>query len=276
MSTILYSVTDGVATLTLHRPDALNALNEAMAGEAKAALAAAANDPAVRVLVITGTGNHFSAGGDVKAMAAGLESDRGRFFKRDMIAMNKLVATLAAFPMPTLAAVAGYAAGGGCSLALACDFRIARTDAKFLQAFINIGLGPDTGSSYYLTRLIGLGRALEMVLTGDAVNAETALQWGLVNRVAPPESFAAVVVEFARKLAGKSPAALASARRSVLRGAQENLKATLAAESRAQTALGMGDEFPPALRGFLEKKLVAFSVRKTKNKKTAKYAKGAK
>ena len=219
MSTILYSVTDGIATLTLHRPDALNALNEAMAAEAKVALSAAAKDPAVRVLVITGTGNHFSAGGDVKAMAAGLDGDRSRFFKRDMLAMNKLVEMLAAFPVPTIAAVAGYAAGGGCSLALACDFRIARSDAKFLQAFINIGLGPDTGSSYYLTRLIGLGRALEMVLTGDAVNAETALQWGLVNRVAPPESFTATVAEFASKLAGKSPAALASARRSVLRGA---------------------------------------------------------
>lgn len=267
MSTILYSVIEGIATLTLHRPDALNALNEAMAYEARVALTAAAKNPAVRVLVITGTGNHFSAGGDVKAMAAGLEGDRGRFFKRDMIAMNKLVETLADFPMPTIAAVAGYAVGGGCSLALACDFRIARADAKFLQAFINIGLGPDTGSSYYLTRLIGLGRALEMVLTGDAVGAETALQWGLVNRVAAAESFQSVVAEFARKLAGKSPAALASARRSVLRGVQESLKTTLAAESRAQTALGMGNEFPPALRGFLEKKPMAFSARVMKTKK---------
>ncbi len=260
MSTLAsYERTGPVGRLTFNRPEALNAFSGPMLGDALKALAAAKQDRALRVLVVGGAGNHFSAGGDVKAMAAYVASGKQTaYFRGEMLKMNKLVEGLAAFPVPTIAAVKGFAAGGGCSVALACDLRVAERGAKFLQAFVNIGLAPDTGSSFFLTRLLGLGRVMEMVLAGEPVDAETALHWGLVNKVAAPEHFAAEVAALAAKLAAKSPAALKAARGLVLGTAQKNFKAALAAETKTQTALGGGREFPEALHAFLEKRPANF------------------
>lgn len=264
-----------IGTLTLERPDALNAFSAQLCADSRRALALARKDRALRVLVVRGAGAHFSAGGDIKTMAANLRGrDRLGYFKREMRAMNTLIESLAGFPVPTIAAVRGVAAGGGCSLALACDLRIATPDAKFLQAFINIGLVPDTGSSYFLNRLAGLGRAMELVLLGEPLPAERALQWGLVNAVVMPDEFDATVQRWAEKLAAKSPAALKTARALVLASADRGLKATLAAESAAQTRVGGGQEFAEALAAFLEKRPAMFQAPAEPSLKTVKTPRG--
>src|SRR5512136_681883 len=184
-STILYDLADGVATLIFNRPEVRNAFNDVMAEETQAALKSAERDEAVRCLVITGAGQGFCAGQDLAAIR-----DRGEEVSfRDHLTKtyNPIVSKLRSIEKPVIAAINGAAAGAGWGMALACDIRFASAAAKFRLAFIGIGLAPDSATSFFLPRIIGLGKALELAYTNEVLDANTALSLGLVNKVVPPD-----------------------------------------------------------------------------------------
>ncbi|HXG03654.1 MAG TPA: enoyl-CoA hydratase/isomerase family protein, partial [Candidatus Binatia bacterium] len=184
-----------IATLTLNRPEARNALDAAMRQELAAALDELERDPELRVLVLTGAGGHFCAGGDVKSMRERrYTAAEGR---ARVEVLNRLVLRLVDFPRPTIASVDGFAVGAGCNLALACDLIVASDRARFGQVFARIGLVPDGGGTWLLSRLVGLARAKELIFTADIVEAGEAARLGLVNRVVP----AAALAEETRRLA---------------------------------------------------------------------------
>src|SRR6266705_203103 len=192
----------GVLTLTLNRPDRLNALNPELAAALSQALDRAARDPDVRVVVVTGAGRAFSAGGDLAAIRDA--RDRGAIAELEPLlrAGQKMVRTMR---QPVIAAVNGAAAGGGMNLALAADIRIAAEDAVFAQSFAKVGLFPDFGGTFLLPRLVGESRAAEMFYTGDLMDAQTALRIGVVNRVVPAAHLAAEARALAAKIAQGPP-----------------------------------------------------------------------
>src|SRR5262252_8684868 len=193
---LLVDRVDSVATLTMSRPEARNALDIRMREELVEALDEIERDPAMRVVILTGAGGHFSAGGDVKTMAVRRHTaSEGR---ERVELLNRFVLRLFNFPKPTIAMVDGFAVGAGCNIALGCDMIIASDRAKFGEVFIKIGLVPDGGGTWLLQRLVGLAKAKEMVLTGEIIDAAEAFRIGLVNRVVP----AAELERTTRTLAG--------------------------------------------------------------------------
>src|SRR5262252_8678590 len=194
---LLVDRVDSVATLTMSRPEARNALDIRMREELVEALDEIERDPAMRVVILTGAGGHFSAGGDVKTMAVRRHTaSEGR---ERVELLNRFVLRLFNFPKPTIAMVDGFAVGAGCNIALGCDMIIASDRAKFGEVFIKIGLVPDGGGTWLLQRLVGLAKAKEMVLTGEIIDAAEAFRIGLVNRVVP----AAELERTTRTLAGR-------------------------------------------------------------------------
>lgn len=201
---ILLQKRDGIAILTLNRPDRLNAFNRELIGELAAAVEEVAGDSQVKVLVITGAGKAFAAGADIDEMrsytpleARGWAEYVGSAFGR-----------VADLPIPVIAAINGPAVGGGCELCLACDFRIASVAARLGQPEINLGIIPGAGGTQRLVRIVGLARAKELVLTGRLLTAREALDIGLVDKVVPPEQLMECALELARELAKKSPPAI--------------------------------------------------------------------
>ena len=198
---LIEAISDGVATLTLNRPDRLNALSTPIMEGLLEALPRLASDAAVGAIVLTGSGRAFCAGGDVKRMA---EESIERSMEeavthlRDRMEVSRLLHEI---PKPTIAMVNGPAAGAGMSLALACDLRIAGQSARFVTAFANIGFSGDFGGSYFLSKLVGTGRARELYYTAEPIDAAQAVALGLVNRVVPDANLVEVTMEFARKLA---------------------------------------------------------------------------
>ena len=185
---LLYAHHDGIATLTLNRPDRLNALGDTLRDDLQDAVMRASEDAEVRVIVVTGAGKGFCAGGDVKAMHEGRERGAQRALaERVAPGRDRTVLALRDAPKPVLAAVNGAAAGAGMNLALACDIRIASTAAKFSQAFVKRGLHPDWGGTYFLPRLVGMAKAAELIWTGEIIDAQEALRLGIVSAVHPPE-----------------------------------------------------------------------------------------
>jgi 2-(1,2-epoxy-1,2-dihydrophenyl)acetyl-CoA isomerase len=253
-STILYEVVEGVATLTLNRPEVFNAFNDVMSGEVLAALKVAARDPAVRCVVITGAGKAFCAGQDlgsrnVADFDATLhlgESVRDRY--------NPIIRLVRAMEKPVLCALNGVAAGAGCSIALACDMRVASTKASLVQAFVKIGAAPDSGASFFLPRLVGLGRATELLFLGDKLSAEEAERWGLVNRVAEPEALPGVVAELAARLAAAPTRAIALAKRSLNKAMDTDLETTLSHEAHMQELAGRTRDYREGVSAFTEKR----------------------
>ncbi|HZY45279.1 MAG TPA: enoyl-CoA hydratase-related protein, partial [Anaerolineae bacterium] len=197
--TILYAIADNVATITFNRPEVRNAFNDQMADELQAALKNAERDEAVRCIVITGAGQGFCAGQDLAAIRD--RSDEVSFRDHLKKTYNPIVSKLRSIEKPVVAAINGAAAGAGWGIALACDIRYASEAAKFRLAFIGIGLAPDSGTSYFLPRMVGLGKALELAYTNDLVDANTALSLGLVNKVVPADQLMPATLEFAKKLA---------------------------------------------------------------------------
>ena len=201
---------DGVATLTLNRPEALNAFNTEQLHLLRDALAEVAADPDIRVLVLTGAGERaFAAGADIREMAA-LSPEGGLAFGRLGHAVTRAVETL---PQPVIAAVNGYALGGGCELAIACDIRLASENAVFAQPEVSLGIPPGWGGSQRLPRLVGPGIAAEMILTGRRVAAAEALRIGLVNRVVPLPDLMPAAAELAATIAANGPVAVRAAKR---------------------------------------------------------------
>lgn len=245
-----------IATLTLNRPEARNALDLAMRGELLSALDEVEADPGLRVLVLTGAGGHFCAGGDVKSMRERrYTAAEGR---ARVEALNRLVLRLVDFPRPTLASVDGFAVGAGCNLALACDLIVASDRARFGQVFARIGLIPDGGGTWLLPRLVGLARAKELIFTAEVVDAAEAARIGLVNRVVPAAALAEETARLAESIAAGPPLALRLAKRLVNRAAASDLAAALEAEAAAQAVTITSEDHQEGLQAFFEKRAPRF------------------
>ena len=260
-SPILLAVEQGVATITLNRPDKLNAFAGDMRERMVAALDAVAADRSVRVLVITGAGKGFCSGGDVQHMV-GLKA-RGEGFEALaplLEAGRAIVSRLAAFEIPVIAAVNGVAAGAGCNLALACDVRLASSEARFGETFVKIGLHPDWGGSYHLPRLAGTAAALDLCWTGDLIGAEDALRLGLVQRVYPAAEFERQWRGYAEKLAASPATSVRAAKRTLLAARERALSQCLDAESAAQAACWASADSTEGLQAFVEKRAAKFSA----------------
>jgi 2-(1,2-epoxy-1,2-dihydrophenyl)acetyl-CoA isomerase len=248
-TTVLYELTDGVATITLNRPQAYNAFTTVMHAELMAALKRAERDEAARCIVLTGAGKAFCSGQDLKDLAP--DESFGVLVRERY---NPLILKLRGIPKPIVAAVNGVAAGAGMSLALACDLRVAVDTARFVAAFANVGLVPDSGLSYLLPRLIGPARALELCMTGGTLDAATAQAYGMINLVAPAEEFPAAVRQLAERLANGPATAIGLIKRSFELAASATLEQALDYEAQAQQVAGLGPEYAEGLRAFREKR----------------------
>lgn len=233
---VLYAVESGVATIILNRPDQANAIDVALCAELTDALCAAEADAAVRVLVLAGAGAHFSAGGDLKLIQSFLHADPGAV-EESLTRSLAVIAHLYRFRKPTVARVHGSAVGGGCALALACDFVVAAEPASFGFTFVHLGLVPDLGALYLLPKLLGPRRAKELCYLGRSLSAAEALAYGLVSRVVAPPDLDAAVHELAGALRSKPPAPLAQMKTILQRGLDADLDTVLELEARAQTLL---------------------------------------
>jgi enoyl-CoA hydratase len=252
---LLFEVADGVATVTVNRPKQLNALDAKTLEELGAAAAAAAADPAVRALVLTGAGEKaFVAGADIAAMSKLGPVEARRFAELG----HRVLARLETLAIPTIAAVNGFALGGGCELAMACDLVYASEAARFGQPEVNLGLIPGFGGTQRLSRRVGIPRALEMVLTGDVYDAARAKEMGLVLAVLPPGELLAHAQAVARKIASKGPLAIAQAKRAVHAGADAELSTANELERQAFAALFGTEDAREGMRAFLEKRPAAW------------------
>lgn len=257
---IRYDLADHIATITLNRPEAMNAFGGTMREDLFARLQEAGTDPKVRCIVITGAGKAFCAGGDIADMAALQASNDTRVIEQRMATAARIVTHLRAIPKPVIAAVNGAAAGGGMNLALACDLRYAASSAKFAESFVKIGLVPDWGGHYLLTRLIGPARALELIMTGDRLEAEEAWRLGIVNRVYPDPQFANGVRERALALAAAPTTAIAAIKHGVYLGASATLEETLRFELEAQRRMFLSSDAREGMRAFLAKRKPDFGT----------------
>ncbi|MBI4246334.1 MAG: enoyl-CoA hydratase/isomerase family protein [Candidatus Rokubacteria bacterium] len=251
-STLGIERTGPVVTLTLNRPEARNALDLALRRELVAALDEIAADPVARVLVLTGAGGNFCAGGDVKLMQEMGRTAAGARERLDLL--NRLVLGLVEFPRPTIAMVDGFAVGAGCNLALACDLVVASDRARFGEVFARIGLVPDGGGTWLLSRVIGLARAKELIFTAEVIDAAEALQIGLVNRVVPAADLGVATRALAERIAAGPPAALRMAKQLVNRAAASDLRSALEQEAVAQTIAAGSADHQEGLRAFFEKR----------------------
>jgi 2-(1,2-epoxy-1,2-dihydrophenyl)acetyl-CoA isomerase len=259
---ILVDVSQGVATVTLNRPERLNALGRDMREQLYAALERLDVDDAARVVMITGAGRGFCSGGDMKEMserrAKGVTAAR----PGEAVPMReRILLRLQSLSKPVLAAVNGVAAGAGMNLALGCDLRIASDKAAFSQAFVKRGLHPDWGGTYFLPRLVGMAKALELIWTGDMVPAEEALRLGLVNRVVPDAEFAEEARAFAERLAEGPPIAMRLAKRGVYRNGLTDLASALEYETYAQQTVWASEDAGEGIRAFVEKRPPKFQGR---------------
>ncbi|EPR15218.1 enoyl-CoA hydratase [Sphingobium indicum IP26] len=250
--TILFDVEDGVATLTFNRPERLNAIDEQMVGEAYEAVSAIEDDDSIRVLVITGAGRAFSSGADLAGgdLEPG-EVDAGRVLET---LFNPLLEKLFALSVPVVAAVNGPAAGAGCSLALAADITVAAESAYFLQAFINIGLVPDVGSTWVLPRQVGRARATAMMMLGERIPALQAADWGLIWKCVPDAELHDEVRKIARKFAAGPTRAYAMVRTGIRDALEGPLSKALHAERRNQWLAGRTADFAEGVAAFQQKR----------------------
>lgn len=244
--------TDGVAVLTLNRPQALNAFDGRMAREMEQAFETLLADADVRALVVTGAGRGFCAGADLKYLHACFEDGRDDDAVRVVETGGRIARAVRASGTPVIAAVHGVAAGGGCNLALSCDVRIAGDSARFGQVFSRIGLVPDWGGTHVLPRLVGTAKALELCWSGEWVEAPEAERLGLVNQLVPDPELMEAAVRFARDVAAKPPAVIASIKHALYASATESLDAMLRWEEEMQRQCFRSERARDAIRSFAE------------------------
>ncbi len=251
--TIQYKVQNGVATLELSRPDKLNAFNSQMIHEILAAVKEASKDEQVRCLVFTGAGRGFCSGQDLADVDENM--DHGQVLREQYGPMMK---QLMNFEKPIVAAVNGIAAGAGFSLALACDFRLASEKANFLNAFINIGLIPDSGNLYFLQNLVGYAKAAELSILGEKISAEKAFQLGLVTKVISTETWESEVIRFSEYLANLPTKAIGLIKRNLKLANNLSFDSYLEKEAEGQRIAGLTNDHQEGVQAFVEKRKPIF------------------
>lgn len=259
LTTIDYTCADGVASIALNRPQRLNSFNDTMHAELREALDHARDDASVRCLLLTGRGRGFCAGQD-------LGDRRGSDGPPDLAASlrnhyNPLVTRITRMPKPVVCAVNGVAAGAGANLALACDIVLAARSAKFIQSFSKVGLVPDSGGSWWLARTLGRARALGLALTGEALDADTARDWGLVWAVVEDEHLADEAAALAARLAAAPTLGLALTRQAIDAAFDNDLADQLELEAELQGRAGRSDDYREGVNAFLEKRPPRFTGR---------------
>jgi enoyl-CoA hydratase/carnithine racemase len=231
---VLLATREGaVAVITLNRPSSKNSLNTALTRAFAAAARAAGEDPAVRAIVVTGAGGAFSAGADLKS--AMMEENVFDKIESAIDDVHAMIRAIVDAPKPVIAAVDGAAVGFGCDLALACDLRVVSSTAYFQEKFVKIGLMPDGGGTFWLPRLVGVGRAMEFILTGEPIRAEQALALGVANRLVAPDTLMAAALELAASLAKGPPVAFAEIKRAIRQNLGGTIDSALAAEKAGQS-----------------------------------------
>jgi enoyl-CoA hydratase len=252
---IIYEKAEGLATITLNRPDALNAFSQELIAEVLQAVEDIKADEIIHVVVLTGAGEKaFSAGADIKAMK-GITALKARELSH---MGEKLCLAFENLEKPVIAAINGYALGGGLEVAMSCDIRIAQENARMGQTEINIGLIPGWGGTQRLTRLIGATKAKELIYTGKLIDAKTAEQLGIVNMTVPADKFKETVKQFATELAQKAPAALRVAKELINRGSEISLDAALALEREGFGVVASTEDLQEGVSAFTEKRKPTF------------------
>lgn len=264
---LLFTRVGKVATITLNRPDRLNAFSVDMIRSWLEAVKEFGADPGINVLVVTGAGRAFCAGGDVKAMAAGHGFVHGQTeegstplgIKAGLWGMiQQIPLTLETIDKPVIALVNGDAMGAGCDMALMCDLRFASDKARFGESYVRVGLVPGDGGAYFLPRLIGVPRALEMLWTGKIIDAQEAERIGLVNRVFPHEELMSAGMEFAEQLARGPQMAIRIIKRAVYQGLSSNLRTSLDSISSHMAIIGQTKDHQEGVRAILERRAPSF------------------
>jgi 2-(1,2-epoxy-1,2-dihydrophenyl)acetyl-CoA isomerase len=254
--TILYHVEEGVATLRLNRPDRRNALTSEMLGELHMAMVAAANDPAVRAIVLSGEGPTFCAGQDLSIFTGQME---GHVVRDAIVKYYKpLIMAMVEIEKPIIGAINGGAAGAGASLALACDLRVMADDAYILQAFSNIGLVPDAGSTWFMARLVGYSRALQLCIEAERIPAARCLEWGLCNRVVHPSELQGTAQAWARSLAQRPTLAVGWTKQALCAAMTTTLEASIHLEADLQAQAVQTADHREGVMAFAQKRAPQF------------------
>lgn len=257
---LIYSVDNLVATITLNRPETLNALTPAMRKSFASALELAENDDKVHAVIITGTGKGFCSGGDVKAMNEARKSGKAGVLddKVDPI-RDKIVLAMRESTKPIIAAINGAAAGAGMNIALACDIRIAADTAKFGETFTKRGLHPDWGGTYFLPRIVGMAKACELIWSGKMINAQEALEFGIVSQLETPDALMATTLAMANSFAAGPPIAIRLAKRAMYRSMDSTLREALEFETYAQNICSGTQDAKEGITAFVEKREPLFT-----------------
>jgi 2-(1,2-epoxy-1,2-dihydrophenyl)acetyl-CoA isomerase len=251
---LLFQQDKGIATISLNRPEVYNALNDEITFELQDVLKAVAKDDAVRVVVLTGEGKAFCSGQDLKAGSGEKRSFLDSLHKR----YNPIIRAMRNLPKPIVCRLHGVAAGAGCSIALACDVIVAADEATLIEVFINIGLVPDSGSSYFLPRSIGMAKAFELCTMGNRVKAKEALELGLVNKVVSAEQLDHAVKEYVDYYAGAPTKAIGLIKKMLNKSMTSSLEDMLEYEAYAQEIAGSSHDYKEGVKAFLEKRKPVF------------------
>ncbi|WP_242921344.1 enoyl-CoA hydratase-related protein [Pontibacter liquoris] len=252
---LLYTVQDGVATITLNRPDVFNAFNDQQSYDLQDALKQVSRDNTVRVVVLTGAGKAFCSGQDLKAIAGASKRDLSESLEKRY---NPIIRAMRNLPKPIICKLNGVAAGAGCSLALACDLVVASSAASMIEVFVNVGLVLDSGSSFFLPRAVGSLKAFELSTLGSKVSAEEALQLGMVNKVVAPEELDAAVAELAARYATSPTKAIGLMKKMLNKSFHSTLDEMLDYEAQCQKIAGNSDDYKEGVTAFNEKRKPQF------------------
>ena len=250
---------DGITTITLCRPERLNTFIGHMRRDLAEALEHAGSDRSTRVVILTGAGRAFCAGGDIAFMAELMQRRDSEEFSRILGAGRRVILAIRQMTKPVIAAVNGPASGAGCNLALACDLRVASNTATFSQSFAKLGLHPDWGGTYFLPRLVTPNKACELFFLGEAIDAEEALRLEIVNQVVAPEDLQSATLQLAERLRAAPPIALAAAKHAVYMSQAAELEEMLRYETEAQLRCFDSDDAHEGIHAFLEKREPRFT-----------------